>query len=409
LNSESTYAVKGFLSNSQRFFLDKYYETEAPIAISQATLAFTSNGKMDDGIDSKDFDGSDTASSADKQIVEDENKFLCATGSDNEKLTINQNMDKLAGGETFDNVTKGTTSSLLTLSDSNTYSQMLRNVVYDFTNGQASKLSVEIDAGTDISTIASKITRAKKEKDGKMYGVLDADNGIVCFVDASGLQIVRIEGYSYLKKATTGTMTGFSEKAILIDGRGHLLGRLATIVAKTLLQGNKVIVVRCEQINISGNFYKNKLKYLSFLRKRCNVNPARGPFHFRAPSRIFWKTVRGMLPHKTERGKQALRRLKTYEGIPPPYDRRKRVVVPGALRVICLKPGRKFCHVGRLSHEVGWKYQTVVRTLESKRKVKAVLTIRKRDKLKKLTKEASSKVVKQVAPFTTVINSYGYN
>jgi hypothetical protein len=142
LNSESTYAVKGFLSNSQRFFLDKYYETEAPIAISQATLAFTSNGKMDDGIDSKDFDGSDTASSADKQIVEDENKFLCATGSDNEKLTINQNMDKLAGGETFDNVTKGTTSSLLTLSDSNTYSQMLRNVVYDFTNGQASKLSV---------------------------------------------------------------------------------------------------------------------------------------------------------------------------------------------------------------------------------------------------------------------------
>jgi hypothetical protein len=206
LNSESTYAVKGFLSNSQRFFLDKYYETEAPIAISQATLAFTSNGKMDDGIDSKDFDGSDTASSADKQIVEDENKFLCATGSDNEKLTINQNMDKLAGGETFDNVTKGTTSSLLTLSDSNTYSQMLRNVVYDFTNGQASKLSVEIDAGTDISTIASKITRAKK--DGKMYGVLDANNGIVCFVDASGLQIVRIEGYSYLKDATNGANNG---------------------------------------------------------------------------------------------------------------------------------------------------------------------------------------------------------
>lgn len=51
----------------------------------------------------------------------------------------------------------------------------------------------------------------------------------------------------------------------------------------------------------------------------------------------------GMLPHKTERGKQALRRLKTYEGIPPPYDRRKRVVVPGALRVVCLKPGRKVC------------------------------------------------------------------
>ncbi|KAJ8974001.1 hypothetical protein NQ317_002397 [Molorchus minor] len=204
-------------------------------------------------------------------------------------------------------------------------------------------------------------------------------------------------------------MTGFSEKAILIDGRGHLLGRLAAVVSKTLLQGNKVVVVRCEQLNISGNFYRNKLKFLSFLRKRCNVNPARGPFHFRAPSRIFWKTVRGMLPHKSERGKQALRRLKAYEGIPPPYDRRKRVVVPGALRVTCLKPGRKFCHVGRLSHEVGWKYQSVVRTLESKRKVKAVLSIHKRDKLKKLTNAASEKVAKQVKPFTAVINSYGYN
>lgn len=69
----------------------------------------------------------------------------------------------------------------------------------------------------------------------------------------------------------------------------------------------------------------------------------------------------------------------------------------------------QFCHVGRLSHEVGWKYQAVVRTLESKRKVKAVLAIRKRDKLKKLTKAASEKVTKQVQPFTATINSYGYN
>lgn len=68
----------------------------------------------------------------------------------------------------------------------------------------------------------------------------------------------------------------------------------------------------------------------------------------------------------------------------------------------------QFCHVGRLSHEVGWKYQSVVRTLESKRKVKAVLSIRKRDKLKKLTKTASDKVAKHVKPYTTIINSYGY-
>ncbi len=38
-------------------------------------------------------------------------------------------------------------------------------------------------------------------------------------------------------------MPGFSPKAIVIDGRGHMLGRLASIVAKLLLSGNKVSLV----------------------------------------------------------------------------------------------------------------------------------------------------------------------
>ena len=53
------------------------------------------------------------------------------------------------------------------------------------------------------------------------------------------------------------------------------------------------------------------VKYLKFLRKRSCVKPSHGgPFHLRAPSRIFWRTVRGMLPHKTKRGAEALNRLK---------------------------------------------------------------------------------------------------
>ncbi|KAE8745889.1 hypothetical protein FOCC_FOCC007407 [Frankliniella occidentalis] len=204
-------------------------------------------------------------------------------------------------------------------------------------------------------------------------------------------------------------MSRRADKEIVIDGRGHLLGRLAAVTAKALLQGRKVVVLRCEQLNISGNFFRAKLKYLSFLRKRCNVNPARGPFHHRAPREIFWRTVRGMLPHKTPRGQAASHRLKCYEGIPPPYDKRKHLVVPGALRVMCLKPGRKFCHVGRLSHEVGWKYKHVVRALETKRKIKAVLHIRKKDKLRKLTKGASEHISKLVAKDTAVIESYGYH
>ena len=67
-----------------------------------------------------------------------------------------------------------------------------------------------------------------------------------------------------------------------------------------------------------------------------------------------------MIPHKTARGAAAMERLKVFEGVPGPYDKKKRMVVPQALRVLRLKPGRKYCTVGRLSHEVGWKYKDVI-------------------------------------------------
>ncbi|EPY73713.1 hypothetical protein CB1_002600002 [Camelus ferus] len=60
---------------------------------------------------------------------------------------------------------------------------------------------------------------------------------------------------------------------------------------KTVLLGQKVVVMHCEGINISGNFYRNKLKYLAFLYKLMNTNPSCGPYHFRAHHRIFWRTV----------------------------------------------------------------------------------------------------------------------
>ena len=110
-----------------------------------------------------------------------------------------------------------------------------------------------------------------------------------------------------------------------------------------------------------ANSNESTVKYAAYLRKQTRYNPTRGgPFHFRAPAKIFYKTVRGMIPHKTARGAAALERLKVFEGVPPPYDKKQRMVVPQALRVLRLKPGRKYCTVGRLSHEYGWKYQDVV-------------------------------------------------
>ena len=62
-----------------------------------------------------------------------------------------------------------------------------------------------------------------------------------------------------------------------------------------------------------------------------------------------------MCPHKTERGKDALKRLQTFEGVPPPYDRKKKMVIPSALKVLRLKAGRRYCSLGRLGHEVSLK------------------------------------------------------
>jgi large subunit ribosomal protein L13Ae len=39
----------------------------------------------------------------------------------------------------------------------------------------------------------------------------------------------------------------------VIDGKGHLLGRLASICAKQLMAGKKIAIVRTEQILISGS------------------------------------------------------------------------------------------------------------------------------------------------------------
>ena len=69
-----------------------------------------------------------------------------------------------------------------------------------------------------------------------------------------------------------------------------------------------------------------------------------------------------MVPHKTERGKDALKRLQTFEGVPPPYDKKKKMVIPSALKVLRLKAGRRYCSLGRLGHEVRWMLDQMIFT-----------------------------------------------
>ena len=59
-----------------------------------------------------------------------------------------------------------------------------------------------------------------------------------------------------------------------------------------------------------------------------------------------------MVPHKTKRGAAALERLKCFDGVPAPYDKVKRVVVPDALKALRLQVGHRFCKLGDLSTSV---------------------------------------------------------
>lgn len=113
-----------------------------------------------------------------------------------------------------------------------------------------------------------------------------------------------------------------------------------------------------------------------------------------------------MLPHKTQRGKQALLRFKSFEGIPHPYDRMKRMVVPDALRALRIRPGRKCTVMKDLAIKFGWKHEEILATLEEKRKVKSQAFYEKKKELSKKRAEAEKSA--EVAAVSQKLAQYGY-
>jgi len=155
---------------------------------------------------------------------------------------------------------------------------------------------------------------------------------------------------------------------IVIDGKGHVQGKLAATIAKQLLKGRRVVVVRCEEIILNGSHRFVHHQYAHFLNKTTNTNPRHGPFHQRAPSEIFTRAVRGMLPYRTTRGLRAFENLKAFEGVPPQYAVVKRLIVPHALRVVTIRNELPTTKLGKLSTTYGWKYGNIVAEIEEKRK-----------------------------------------
>eukprot|EP00924_Labyrinthula_sp_SR-Ha-C_P008482 snap_masked-scaffold_32-processed-gene-1.12-mRNA-1 protein AED:0.03 eAED:0.03 QI:127/1/1/1/0/0/2/132/201 len=186
------------------------------------------------------------------------------------------------------------------------------------------------------------------------------------------------------------------ERHLIIDAKDHLVGRLAAYIAKSLLNGQTISVTRCELLCLSGTMHRTSATYASFIRKRTATNPKRGPIHFHSPAKFFWRTVRGMLPHKTARGQKALLRLKCFEGVPQEYVEHRRVIVGEARKEVCLKKHRKYVRVSELMKKFGWKYESVIEEREEKRKEEGKKywqeKCEKEEKLKGLREECKAKL-----------------
>jgi large subunit ribosomal protein L13 len=136
--------------------------------------------------------------------------------------------------------------------------------------------------------------------------------------------------------------------ATLINADGLILGRMASNVAKRLLNGEKVIIVNAEKAIISGKKKSKVAEAKEFLEVGA---PKRGPFHYRRPDRILRKTVRGMLPFKKPKGKTALKKLKVFISVPEDLKDQQMITLKEA-QVEKLK-GPYFT-LAELAKEIGW-------------------------------------------------------
>ena len=93
-------------------------------------------------------------------------------------------------------------------------------------------------------------------------------------------------------------------------------------------------------------------------------------------------------------------------GVPPPYDIMKKMVVPDAFRITRLKPGRRYCVLGRLSDEIGWKHKDAVSMLEDKRREAGKVYYE--TKKAAIAKKKAALSAASDKPFTQVLAQFGY-
>ena len=136
----------------------------------------------------------------------------------------------------------------------------------------------------------------------------------------------------------------------VINVENLILGRAASVIAHQLLKevktGEEVAVVNAEKAIISGS----REKIINEYKDRRTLNhPRKGPFFPRYPDQILKRTIRGMLPYQTPRGRKALKACKTYIGIPSQLAEEELVSLPAAEKPLPVK----YLTLGELSECLG--------------------------------------------------------
>lgn len=140
---------------------------------------------------------------------------------------------------------------------------------------------------------------------------------------------------------------------MIIDGEGLVLGRLASIVSKKLLEGEEITILNAEKIIISGTKDWAYAKYKQRIDRASISNPRRmGPKYPRRPDDIFRRTVRGMIPYKKPTGRDAFKSLKVYLGVPQEFEGQELVQVEEAVP----RNITKSVELGKISRLLGAKF-----------------------------------------------------
>jgi large subunit ribosomal protein L13 len=139
-----------------------------------------------------------------------------------------------------------------------------------------------------------------------------------------------------------------NKSVTVFDAEGLILGRMASQIAKRLLGGQEIVIVNAEKAVISGRRGNKVSEAKEFLGVG---GVGRGPFHYRRPDRVVRKTVKGMLPFKQPKGKQAYKRLRVFIGVPEDLKNQKMETVSDAQ---AQKLKCSYFTVGEFSKAIGW-------------------------------------------------------